>query len=242
MMPMEKTKISLLLLLPLGAFASVNGVSQSAALTNQVSQGLAPHDLNTPSGDSSGGNQKIMLPDLSGEDEKDPASPAKASRSHGAGFNSQGVSAVDGSLQPFGVPYVGMGSGANNVNPNHLPGMSAPLAQKAIPAINLGGAGAGAGASIGPAATDIRFEAKDYLGHMGLSYLTPGSNYGLGVKADGAYLLGKTLAVGVNLMANKNLSEAVLSSVWMPEGTDLKTRISASYMAGKQVITFRRSI
>jgi len=140
------------------------------------------------------------------------------------------------STSSFGTSSAVGGLGVGGNNP--LPGMNTAAMQKGvpIPAINVGDAGAGA--SIAPTATDIRFESKNYLGHVGLNYLTPGSTYGLGVKADGAYLLGKTVAIGTNLSLNNNLKEAVLSGVWMPEDTHLKTKLSAAYMTGQQAFGF----
>jgi hypothetical protein len=128
------------------------------------------------------------------------------------------------------------------VNPdgslNHSSGQSASTASliPLIPYVNIGDAGAGA--TIGATSANAKFESKDYMANIGLNYLSPGSTYGLGVKADGAILLGKTTAIGTNLSINNSLKEAVLNGVWMPAGANLKAKLSGAYMWGAQNFEF----
>jgi len=216
----------------------------SSALT-PIQSAPAPHGYaslarNAEVSQPNPGNRPIVLPDLGNEADASAVAPLKKpyNPDQQSSFNSpaRGPPGSPMSAPSLGAPNAVGGSAMGNNN--LLPGMTPAPMQKGvpIPALNVGDAGAGA--SIAPTATDIRFEAKNYLGHVGLSYLTPGSTYGLGVKADGAYLLSKTLAIGTNLSVNNNLKEAVLSGVWMPEDTHLKTKLSGSYMTGAQSFGF----
>ena len=181
----------------------------------------------------------IVLPDLGGEADVMAAPSKKTDKPiEQALFSAQtGMPNHPMLAAPLGAPGVGAGVAANNQA--LLPGPPTQAGRGGgapIPAVNVGDVGAGA--RIAPTSTDIRFESKNYLGHVGLDYLSPGSTYGLGVKADGAYLLDKTVALGANIALNKNMKEAVLSGVWMPEGTQLKTKLSGSYMTGQQNFNF----
>lgn len=175
----------------------------------------------------------IVLPDLGGESIQDVARPVKKlGDSAGQTFNSQADN-------PFYSPPISSPlSNTPNTGggPSNLPNMNNAPAQKGIPVVALGDANTGA--NITPTTTNVRFESKDYIGHIGVDYLTPGSSYGLGVKANGAYLLDKSVAVGANLLLNKNMKEAVFNGVWMPEDTNLKAKFSASYMVGQQDFNF----
>lgn len=216
-----------------------SGSGQSALSVSHASPSYLSQGIGAPANEAKDSSQKIELPNLGGEGAQDPEPPVKkAQDSIGQGPNPQ-IGVLNGfsgglmSLTPAGVSSMGPGSIAGG---NPLSGMNNPPALGDIPMVNLGGLGAGA--SIGASATDIRFESKDYLAHFGLNYLSPGSSYGLGVKADGAYLLGKTVALSANLTVNNNMKEAVLSGVWMPEDTHLKAKLSASYMVGQQSFNF----
>ena len=197
-----------------------NNDARSGTTVNGAAPTYATLAANAPANQSNDGVRGIILPDLEGDWKaavvKKPYNPAEQ-----PAFN-----------PPAGSPSSAMG------NNNPLPGMNAAPMQRGapLPALNVGDAGAGA--SIGATTTDLRFEAKNYLGHVGLNYLSPGSTYGLGVKADGAYLLAKTVALGTNLTVNNNFKEAVLSGVWMPEDTNLKAKLSGSYMVGAQSFGF----
>jgi hypothetical protein len=103
------------------------------------------------------------------------------------------------------------------------------------PSVNLGSSDAGA--TVGLANTSFYHESKNYLARVGIDYVSPKSSYGLGVKADGAALLTKSLALGANLTFN-NINEAVLNATWMPEDTNLKAKLSGAYMWGKQDFNF----
>jgi len=73
---------------------------------------------------------------------------------------------------------------------------------------------------------------------VGVEYASPTSNYGYGLKADGAALVSSTFALGANLTAYSNLKEAVLNGVWMPQDTHLKMKLSTAYMWGQQNFDF----
>lgn len=182
----------------------------------------------------------IVLPDLGGEIDATTTPSKKIDKPiDQAPYNAQaGIPNPSMRAMPLGAPSAGGGVGAMG-GAGFLQGPPIQAGRGGgvpIPAVNVGDAGAGA--SIAPTSTNIRFESKNYLGHIGLNYLSPGATYGLGVKANGAYLLGKTVALGANLALNKNMKEAVLSGVWMPEGTHLKAKISGSYMTGQQNFNF----
>ena len=178
--------------------------------------------------EQSNAQRQITLPDLGGEvDRGKPQMVKKTYNPEQALANSQmGSPDTPMVTSPLGVP---LGTSAAGVGKNNAPN------PKAI-GVNVGDAGAGA--TITPVATDLRFESKDYLGHVGINYINPKSSYGAGIKVDGAYLLGKTAAIGANLLLNNNMKEVVLSGVWIPEGTNLKTRLSTSYMWGQQKFDF----
>ena len=212
-----------------------------AATTNGAEVTVSPRVTTAAPTNGDGlGNRPIVLPDLGNEADANKSTPVKKpyNPAEQPPFNPPAGGSPSSPMSPLssGAPNAVGGSAMGNSN--LLPGMNTAPMQKGVPlpALNVGDAGAGA--SITPTAADIRFEAKNYLGHVGLNYLSPGSTYGLGVKADGAYLLGKTLAIGTNLSLNNNLKEAVLSGVWMPEDTHLKTKLSASYMTGAQSFGF----
>ncbi len=164
----------------------------------------------------------IILPDLGGE--PDPIEPTKKPFEPIAPTNLS---------TPAGMPNFNAGQGLGG-GPL-LPGANTALLPGAIPAVNLGSAGAGA--SLTPAAAKFRYESKNYLANVGLDYVSPKSNYGLGLKADGAALLTKTFAIGTNLTFN-NINEAVVNGVWLPEDTNIKAKLSAAYMWGQQNFDF----
>lgn len=185
--------------------------------------------------------RQITLPDLGGEADtsksqpvKKPYNPEQAYANSQMGFP-YGTPGSPMATPPFGAGAPNAGVGARP-GVNNAPGVSGVANPMGMPGINVGDAGAGA--NITPTATDIRFESTDYLGHVGINYVSPKSSYGVGIKADGAYLLGKTAAIGANLLLNNNMKEAVLSGVWMPEGTNLKAKLSTSYMVGQQNFDF----
>ncbi len=180
------------------------------------------------------GSGQILLPDLGDEPEptKKPVDKGVAERDY--------INPRTGA--PYGAPNTSFGSGVPNLNggqgggnANPLPGLPNAQAPGASPALNLGSAGAGA--NITPTATNLHYESKDFLAHVGVDYVTPKSNFGLGIKADGAALLSKTFAVGANLTFN-NINEAVLSGTWMPEDTNIKAKLSTAYMWGQQNFGF----
>jgi len=186
-------------------------------------------------------NKQIILPDLGGEADTSKSQPVKkpynpeqayANSQMGSPYGSPGSPMA---TSPFGAgaPNAGVGAQPGVNNPPGVGGAANPMG---MPGINVGDAGAGA--NITPTATAIRFESKDYLGHVGINYVSPKSSYGVGIKADGAYLFGKTAAIGANLLLNNNMKEAVLSGVWMPEGSNLKAKLSTSYMVGQQNFDF----
>ena len=167
-------------------------------------------------------NKQIILPDLGGEPE--PVQAAKKS--------------PDPVAQPYqnpqtGAPNFNAGPGAAN-NPFSPGANNAPM-PGAAPSVNFGSGGAGA--SLSPTASKFYYESKDYLANVGLEYVSPKSNYGFGLKADAAALLGKTYAIGTNLTFNK-INEAVVNAVWMPEDTNIKAKLSAAYMWGQQNFDF----
>ena len=210
-------------------------VSVKAGPTSQVSTYTDPAVSVIPNQSTLPGGQ-INLPDLGNEPE--PVAPVKKPTQEAVGQNYRNGQAGT----PHGTPNIPLGSGMLNPNGGQGSGNagfppsanSAPMPGMA-PALNLGNAGAGA--SIGATATNFHFESKDYLAHVGLDYVSPKSSYGIGVKADGAALLSKTLALGSNLTFN-NINEAVLNAVWMPKDTNIKTKLSAAYMWGKQNFDF----
>ena len=216
-----------------------NDDARSAVVVDGVVHSYAALAANASDNQSNNGAREIILPDLDGDKKegdtsavKKPYNPAEQPPFNPpAGSPGSPMSAL-----PLGASNAVGGSAMGNNNP--LPGMNTAPMQKGVPlpALNVGDAGAGA--SIGATSTDLRFESKNYLGHVGLNYLSPGSTYGLGVKADGSYLLAKTVALGTNLTINNNFKEAVLSGVWMPEDTHLKAKLSASYMVGAQSFGF----
>lgn len=106
------------------------------------------------------------------------------------------------------------------------------------PPVSINVGNPGAGASLGANASSFRFEGKDYLAHVGVKYASPKSNFGYGINVDGAALLSKTVALGINLSGFTNTKEAVLSGVWMPEDTNLKMKLSTAYMWGQQNFDF----
>jgi hypothetical protein len=120
------------------------------------------------------------------------------------------------------------------ITPGAGPDASRNLAHNA--SVNIGDASVGA--SIGATAANAKFESKNYIANIGFNYLSPGSSYGLGVKADGSILMGESSAIGANLSVNKNMKEVVLNGVWMPEGTNLKAKLSGAYMWGSQNFDF----
>ena len=187
----------------------------------------------SPANPSSATAIQSVLPDLGGEpDAVAPVTkPIDPTQQMYRG-NAQAGSSPSG--MPSGTPSSNgsQGVGGNNfvMGPNNSP------SQGATPSVSLGGAGLGA--NISPTATNFHYESKSYLAHVGLDYTTPQSNFGFGVKADGAALVAKTVALGSNLTLNNNFKEAVLSGVWMPEDTHLKAKLSASYMWGQQNFAF----
>lgn len=186
-----------------------------------------------------GGNgQPIILPDLGGEPEpvvahKKPTDGMPVGPAPYPNPSAPATTSFGGAMpaSASGSPYPNTNSGSPSGN--GLPGVG-PLAMLA-PSVNLGGPGAGA--NVGATNTNLYYESKNYLARLGLDYVSPKSSYGLGVKADGAALLSKTLAVGANLTFN-NINEAVLNGTWMPENTNLKAKLSGSYMWGKQDFNF----
>jgi|GEM_PF-227844 len=95
-----------------------------------------------------------------------------------------------------------------------------------------------AGASIGASNTNFRFQSKNYLAQVGIDYASPSSNYGYGLRVDGSTLVTPSFALGVNFTGYSNLKEIVLNSVWMPENSHLKMKLSTAYMWGKQTFNF----
>lgn len=211
---------------------------EPAKASVSIRDGYATLATNASVNQSNNGAREILLPDLGGDKKDaepppvkkpyDPAQQGYSGAQTGASYGSPSATPSSGNLNLNG----GQAMGGN------APGMSAAPMQKGapIPALNLGDAGASA--SISPTTTDLRFESKNYLAHIGLNYIAPGSTYGLGVRADGSYLLGKTVALGANVSVNNNLKEVVLSGVWMPEDTHLKAKLSTSYMVGAQSFGF----
>lgn len=165
---------------------------------------------------------QIVLPDLGGEPDsveptKKPPDPAQQTYQNSQAGTSNINAGQMGSINPS-LP------GANNAP---MPGGAA--------AINLGSAGLGG--SLGATGSKFHYESRNYLASVGLDYVSPKSSYGIGIKADGAALLGKTYAIGGNLTFNK-VNEAVVNAVWMPEDTNIKTKLSAAYMWGQQNFDF----
>ena len=226
------------------ALAADNSEPRSAP--SQVSSAYGPGVVDPVTHGSTITPRPIVLPDLEGVADANFAAPAKQAHKpveqalpNGPAGLPYGSPSSPMSALSSGAPGALMGNAnAPAGNNPYLPGMTNAPGQKGapIPALNLGDAGAGA--SISPTTTDLRFESKNYLGHVGLNYLSPGSSYGLGVKADGSYLLGKTVALGTNVSVNNNLKEVVLSGVWMPEDTHLKAKLSTAYMVGAQSFGF----
>lgn len=174
--------------------------------------------------------RQSILPDLGGEPEPEPEQPTKkpvdglpAGGQPNPGTNASAMTPFGGSMPPT--------SGAPNGN--GFPRTGAPA--MTAPSVKLGDAGLGA--NVGLTGTNFYHESKNYLARVGVDYVSPKSSYGFGVKADGAALLGKTFAVGTNLTFN-NINEAVLNGTWMPEGTNLKAKLSGAYMWGKQDFNF----
>jgi len=165
---------------------------------------------------------QIVLPDLGGEPE--PVEPTKKT--------SEPVQQTYPNSQT-GTPNINAGQ-MGGINPS-LPGANNAPMPGGAPAINLGSAGLGG--SLGATGSKFHYESKNYLANVGLDYVSPKSNYGIGLKADGAALLGKTYAIGGNLTFN-NINEAVVNAVWMPEDTNIKTKLSAAYMWGQQNFDF----
>lgn len=168
------------------------------------------------------GSRQIVLPDLGGE--PDPLVPTKKT--------SEPVQQTYPNSQA-GIPNINAGQ-FGGINPG-LPGANNAPMPGGAPAISLGGAGLGG--SLGATGSKFHYESKNYLANVGLDYVSPKSNYGIGLKADGAALLGKTYAIGTNLTFN-NINEAVVNAVWMPEDTNIKTKLSAAYMWGQQNFDF----
>ena len=168
------------------------------------------------------GNRQIVLPDLGGE--PDSVAPTKKT--------SEPVQQTYPNSQA-GIPNINAGQ-MGGINPG-LPGANNAPMPGGAPAINLGGAGLGG--SLGATGSKFHYESKNYLANVGLDYVSPKSNYGFGLKADAAALLGETYAIGTNLTFN-NINEAVVNAVWMPKDTNIKTKLSAAYMWGQQNFDF----
>ena len=211
---------------------------EPAKASVSVKDGYASLATNTLTHQPKNSAREILLPDL-GDDKKD-LEPAPVKKPYDAA--QQGYSGAQ-----TGTPYGSPGSTLSVGNPNSnggqapsnqngLPGANTGLNQGRSPSVILGDAGIGA--NISPTTTNFHYESKSYLAHVGVDYISPKSNYGLGIKADGAALLTKTSAIGTNLSLNNNNKEAVLSGVWMPEDTHLKAKLSASYMWGQQDFGF----
>jgi hypothetical protein len=184
--------------------------SYSSPATSNLSRELTP------------GSRQIVLPDLGGE--PDPVVPTKKT--------SEPVQQTYPNSQA-GTPNINAGQ-LGGINPG-LPGANNAPMPGGAPAINLGGAGLGG--SLGATGSKFHYESKNYLANVGLDYVSPKSNYGIGLKADGAALLGETYAIGTNLTFN-NINEAVVNAVWMPKDTNIKTKLSAAYMWGQQNFDF----
>lgn len=186
---------------------------------------------------------QIVLPDLGGAGNEDGPKPSAS--------NAAAKQVLDAGApgQVANLPTNAPGAAnalSNTVGPGAFPaalanprqsGASAPVdAANMIPGVTLGDAGMGA--SIGKTATNFKYESPNYMAHLGIDYMSPKSNYGYGIKADGAALLGKTFGIGTNLALNQSVKEAVLSGVWMPKDTHVKAKLSAAYMWGSQNFDF----
>jgi len=223
----------------------VDNQASVVVASSQTAGNYAAAVAGRPARQDSRNNTPIALPDLGDEADASNAPPVKKpyNPAEQGGFNPQANPQTQAGM-PMGAPpspfspAIPNGVGGGVMGGVTAPPGTRPAAQGGvpIPALNLGDAGAGA--SISPTTTDVRFESKNYLAHFGLNYLAPGSTYGLGIKADGSYLLAQTLAIGTNLTANNNFKEAVLSGVWMPQDTHLKVKLSGSYMVGEQTFNF----
>ena len=197
--------------------------------------GAATFYLALPSalaGDLNYGSNAIVLPDLGGDEPAPSKKPYDPTQTYpGAPVNT-----------PFGSPastspLAGMSTQASaNAPIGVMPGANPSAMMANAASVNVGDAGAGA--NLGATASNFHYESKDYLAHAGVDYISPKSSYGFGVKADGAALLSNTVAVGTNLMLNNNIKEAVLNGTWMPEQTNIKAKLSASYMWGQQDFGF----
>ncbi len=94
------------------------------------------------------------------------------------------------------------------------------------------------GASFGASNTKFRFHSKNYLAQVGIDYASPNSSYGYGIRVDGSTLITPSFALGFNFTGYSNLKEIVLNSVWIPENSHLKMKLSTAYMWGKQTFNF----
>lgn len=172
------------------------------------------------------GSAKILLPDLNGEGENSGLQDKKPQEDAWHKLHaSSSRSPLDAS-----------NPGAVSDNLNKLFGAKDTSPQNNAPAVQLGNEAVGA--NVTPTSTNINFESSNSLGRVGVDYLAPGSVYGFGIKVDGSHLFGKTIAGGTNLRLNKNLKEVGLNISWMPKDWNLKTKLSASYMVGRQDFNF----
>jgi hypothetical protein len=207
---------------------SVAGSSVNAQALPAVVQSSS-YSLGTSNrGVANRNGEPILLPDLGGEPEPEQPTKKPVDGLPAGGYPNPATNAS--AMTPFGgsMPPT---SGAPNGN--GLPRTGAPAMP--APSVKLGDAGLGA--NVGLTGTNFYHESKNYLARVGVDYVSPKSSYGFGVKVDGAALLGKTFAVGTNFTFN-NINEAVLNGTWMPEGTNLKAKLSGAYMWGKQDFNF----
>lgn len=204
----------------------VNGDSQSAT------QGGVFNDIDSKVADAIMGDMRAELPDLNGEGSIDQTTYIKEKERQKKSWQNLNSlptsSSVDLQKQEIGSEINGVNNfvGADNILMQAKDALVVQVGEGALRA------------NISPVATNINFESQDSIGRIGINYLTPGSTYGFGIKVDGSHLLGKTVAIGANLMINKNLKEIVLNGVWLPVDLNVKTKFSGSYMTGEQTFNF----
>lgn len=127
----------------------------------------------------------------------------------------------------FGYPTSPPFTGASKPN---------PTASNFAPAIALGSPSAGA--TVGANAANFHHQSEKFLANIGVNYVSPQSNFGYGIKASLATILGSSFGIGTNLTINQNNKEAVINGVWIPEDTQIKIKGSTAYMWGSQNFNF----
>lgn len=216
---------------------SNNSFSQSSDLIGAIQGNLS---VNSSTLMAIGAQPSFNLPDLGESADEAAKKPSSIERTNV--ISPQNLSSNN--LSPA------MGSNGNFQGNSHFPGgapgnLAAPFAGTSqlststsnIPAVIALGSPT-AGAIFGANTANFNHQSEKFLANVGVNYASPQSNFGYGIKASLATILGSSVGIGTNLTFNQNNKEAVINGVWIPEDTQIKIKGSTAYMWGNQNFNF----